>query len=67
MMLLPGVDAQYRLTVSSVGKRKEGDTTPADLEAILPDREVVSDEKVFRTLPYVNCESIILYLYIHGK
>ncbi|KAK7480638.1 hypothetical protein BaRGS_00028110, partial [Batillaria attramentaria] len=56
VMLLPGVDAQYRLTVSTVGKRKEGETKAVEGDLTLLQDEVVSDEKVFRTLPYVNCK-----------
>lgn len=58
MMLLPGVDAQYRLTVSIVGKTKEGEAKATGGDVTLLDSEVTSDEKVFRTLPYVNCLSV---------
>ncbi|XP_076456814.1 uncharacterized protein LOC143291086 isoform X2 [Babylonia areolata] len=55
LMLLPGIDSQYRLSVTVLGKAGEvtvqGDSTPTD-------RQVVSEEKAFRTLPYVNCISI---------
>ncbi|KAL8602720.1 hypothetical protein ACOMHN_062934 [Nucella lapillus] len=55
MMLLPGIDAQYRLSVAVIAKQGEitaqGDATPSH-------GEVVSEERAFRTLPYVNCISL---------
>lgn len=53
LMLLPGIDAQYRLLVAVIGK--EGEETAQG--AIIPSADdIVSEEKVFRTLPYVNCK-----------
>ena len=53
LMLLPGTDAQYRISVSVIGK--EGDATGQG--GVTPSQmEITSEEKVFRTLPYVNCE-----------
>ncbi|XP_070208612.1 uncharacterized protein [Littorina saxatilis] len=55
LMLLPGIDAQYRLLVAVIGK--EGEETAQG--AIIPSADdIVSEEKVFRTLPYVNCISL---------
>ena len=53
LMLLPGIDAQYRLTVTVVGRVGEG---TAQVGVTPSKDDVVSDEKIFRTLPYVNCE-----------
>ena len=53
LMMLPGVDAQYRLTVAVVGQQGEGSAQGG----VTPSTDqVVSDERLFRTLPYVNCE-----------
>jgi hypothetical protein len=60
VMLLPGVDAQYRLqlSVTSVRGEVEGAVAAAATTTTASDCDVIhSEEKLVRTLPYVNCES----------
>lgn len=56
MLLLPGVDAQYRLIVTAIGKPNAGELITAEGEIVNTGLEAASAEKIFRTLPYVNCE-----------
>lgn len=56
VLLLPGVDVQYHLLAAAIGKKGEGDKPGVAEEVTTYRGEAISEEKVFRTLPYVNCE-----------
>jgi hypothetical protein len=59
VMLLPGVDVQYRLqlSVTSVRGEVEGAVAAATTTTASDCDVIHSEEKLVRTLPYVNCES----------
>ncbi|PVD31893.1 hypothetical protein C0Q70_07319 [Pomacea canaliculata] len=58
VLLLPGVDVQYHLLAAAIGKKGEGDKPGVAEEVTTYRGEAISEEKVFRTLPYVNCLSL---------